>query len=120
MKKLFAGLLFLLLPFCLSAQPSAQSSLSSLEDFVVNFENESLTQKILIEDLQKQLGTAKQSVESLESQLTEISELQERQSNLLKKYEFKCKVYKIVLTVTIPVTIMSIGTTILAWNVNNK
>ena len=106
MKKLFAGLLFLLLSASLQAQQSVQSNLSSLEEFVMSFENESFLQKILIEDLQKQLGTANQSVENLESQLAEMSELQEKQSKLLRKQELLLKTWKTVATVGIPLTII--------------
>ena len=59
-----------------------------------------------------------QSVENLEIQLTEISELQEKQSNLLKKYEYKCKVLKWSLVISIPTTI--IGTGIVYTALNSK
>lgn len=97
-------------------QPSTQENLTKLEDFVINFENESLTQKILIEDLQRQLNEANQSVETLNAQLTEISQLQEQQSKLLKKSEFKCKVLKWSLVISIPTAIIVTGIVYSACN----
>jgi len=76
-KRFISVLLLLYFSWCLFSevpQSSTQESLTSLEDFVISFENESLTQKILIEDLQKQLNEANQSVETLNAQLTEISQ----------------------------------------------
>lgn len=118
-KRFISVLLLFCFSWCLfseAPQSSIQSGLTSLENFVVNFENESLTQKILIDSLQNQLNEANQSVTSLETQLAEASQLQEQQSNLLKKYEFKCKVLKWSLVVSTGIAITTVSTLIVVCN----
>lgn len=118
-KEILLSLLCLFCCFHLSAQTSpVQSNLTNLEDYVINLENESLTQKILINNLEEQLNNANQSVENLNNQLIEILAQQEMQSKLLKKYEFKCKVLKVSLVVGIPIAITTTG--ILCYYLNNK
>lgn len=117
-KKCFVLLaLFVLVSRCF-AQSSLDTNISTLEDYVINLENESLTQKILIENLQIQLQDAKTSQENLTTQLAEISKQQEMQSNSLKKSEFKCKVLGWSLGISLGMTITSIG--IMCLVLNNK
>lgn len=114
-KKLLS--IFVLFCFCsLSwSQQSVQQNLSGLEEFLTSIENNSLTQQILIEDLQRQLQTATLLQENLQQQLKEVSEQQEMQLNLLKKYEFRCKVLKWSLVIGIPTSIIVTGTVCLSW-----
>lgn len=116
-KIFFILLLFYVSSFLYAQQSPVQSNLTNLEDYVINLENESLMQKMLIESLEEQLSNANQSVESLNLQLEEAYQLQEMQSNSLKKLEFKCKVLRISLEVGIPVSIIATG--ILCYCLNN-
>lgn len=81
----------------------AQSNLTDLEQLMTDLQNDSVTQRILVEDLQKQLETANQSVENLTESLNEISELQKTQSKLLKKQDTTLKVLKWSLVLSIPI-----------------
>lgn len=110
MKKLSILLLVACL-FCSSVYSSeplfvysqSQENLTKLEDLMTSLQNESIQQKILIENLQKALDKSDSCVESLTLQLTEISELSEKQSKLLRKQDTMCNVLKWSLVFTIPI-----------------
>lgn len=88
-------------PLFYYSQP--QENLTNLEQLMTDLQNESWKQKILIESLQKALDKSDSSVKSLTRQLTEISELSEKQSKLLKKQDTMCNVLKWSLAFTIPI-----------------
>lgn len=116
LKNIFCAFLVLLLLSQLSGQSAIQNNLTSLEDYITSLENESLTQKILIEDLEKQLNNAEASVETLDSQLKEILVQQEMLSNSLKKSEHKSLVLKWFVVGLAGTTITATGIAIMAWN----
>lgn len=101
----------------LYSESGIQFNITVLEDYLTNLESNSMTQQILIEDLQKQLGNAESSLQNLEQQLKQTLLLQDKQSRYLKNLEFKYKNLKIVFKVTVPVTIIATG--IVTWGLTS-
>src|SRR5574344_652787 len=91
-------LLFAFLHFCcFSVEPyqsSVQFNITQLEQIMTDLQNRSIEQQILVQDLQKQLESANQSVDSLTNQVDEISQISETQSKLLKKQEKQLSLWK--------------------------
>ena len=109
--------MLLLLALPSYSESKAQFNITILEDYLTNLESNSLTQQILIEDLQKQLDNANASLQNSEQQLKQISQLQDKQSKYLKNLEFKYKNLKIAFKVTVPVTIIATG--IVTWGLTS-
>ena len=115
-KRIF--LLLLLQCSLLYCQPTStiQSNLTSIEDFAINIENNSLQQKMQIESLQKQLKNAKISQEALENSVIEMSNQVETLLKSQKSLEQKCMNLKIALGVSVSLSIISITTLIIMMN----
>lgn len=111
-------LLFALLlqPLCcleLYSSP-AQSGLTNLEQLMTDLQNNSIEQQILVQNLQdslttaeEQLANANNSVETLTKSLNEASQLQEKQSKLLKKQDTMLCVLKWSLVLLTPIAFTS-------------
>ena len=82
---------------CFSAEPyqsTVQSNLTNLEQLMTDLQNSSIERQILVQDLQKQLESANQSVDNLTNQVDEISQISEQHSKLLKKQEKQLVLWK--------------------------
>ena len=118
MKKLFVGLLlFSLLASSLTAS-EIQQGLTSIEDYAINIENNSLQQKKEIESLKIDLEGYKKLWEDSQKQQTAMLQTQEELLKQSKDLERKCKNWKTVAGVTVSVSIISIGTLVLVLNNN--
>ena len=110
-------ILFLLLLQCslLYCQPTStiQSSITSIEDYAMNIEQNSIQQQMKIESLEKQLKNAKASQEALENSVIEISAQADKLLKSQKSLEQKCMSLKIALGVSVSLNIISIGTLII-------
>lgn len=107
-------LLFILLLFLhsllYSQETSAiQSNLSTLEDTLIQLENNSLDQKNIIESLQKDLEASQLTSKNWESLQKETSAELDNALKSLKRQELLCKSWKIVAGVSISVNIIAIG-----------
>ena len=113
-------ILFLLLLQCslLYCQPTStiQSSITSIEDYAMNIEQNSIQQQMKIESLEKQLENAKASQKALENSVIEISAQADKLLNSQKSLERKCMSLKIALGVSVSMSIISIGTLIIMMN----
>ena len=111
---------FLLLLQCslLYCQPTStvQSSITSIEDYAMNIEQNSIQQQMKIESLEEQLKNAKISQEALENSVIEISAQADKLLNSQKSLEQKCMSLKIALGVSVSLNIISIGTLIIMMN----
>ena len=104
MKKLF--ILLLLLHSVLYSQEisTVQSNLTSIENYAINIEQNSIQQQMKIESLEEQLKNAKISQEALENSVIEISAQADKLLKQLKCYERKYKNWKTFAMVMIPLT----------------
>lgn len=91
--------------FYVVASPT-QQGLTSIEDYAINIENNSLQQKLLIENLTTDLTESQKSLEEYQKQQEQILQMQEGLLKQLKDYERKCKNWKTFAMVTIPLTII--------------
>ena len=111
---------FLLLLQCslLYCQPTStiQSSITSIEDYAMNIEQNSIQQQMKIESLEKQLENAKASQKALENSVIEISAQADKLLKSQKSLEQKCMSLKIALGVSVSLNIISIGTLIIMMN----
>ena len=136
-KKLISGILLLSLllqPLLCSELYSspAQLGLTNLEQLMTDLQNDSLTQRILAQNLQEslenanqqleianqQLSNANSTAETLKNSLDEALELQETQSKLLKKQDIMCNVLKWSLVIGIPIAFtagLTIGWKVKGW-----
>ena len=105
-KRIFLLLLLLLQCFLLHSQETstAQLGLTSIESTLIQLENNSLEQKSIIENLQKDLEASQQTCANLENLRIEMSMELENASKLLKKQELSLKRWKIAFMVVIPLT----------------
>lgn len=109
MKKIISILLlFAFLHFCCFSvdpyQSSVQFNITKLEQIMIDLQNGSIERQILVQDLQKQLESANQSVDSLTNQVDEISQISETQSKLLKKQDITLRVFRTTLIVAVPMS----------------
>ena len=113
-------ILFLLLLQCslLYCQPTStvQSNITSIEDYAINIENNSLQQKKKIESLQIDLAESQKLLDDYMKQQKEMSQMQEELLKQLKCYEAKSKNWRTVAEVSISMSIISIGTLIIMMN----
>ena len=115
--KRFLTLLLALFSFCFcSAASEIQQSLTSIEDFAINIENNSLMQKQQIESLTIDLSVCKKLLEEYQTQQMQTLQTQEALLKQLKGLEQKCKSWRIAAGVSVSVSIISIGTLIIMMN----
>lgn len=108
MKKLFLLLLLLLHSALYCQETSAvQSGLTSIEDYAINIENNSLQQKMQIENLQLDLKESQKLLEESKKQQMQTLQMQETLLKQLKSYEAKSKSWKTFAMVAIPLTIIT-------------
>lgn len=114
-KKLIILLLLLSCSVLYSQETSTiQHNITSIEDYAINIENNSLQQQKQIESLQQQLKNAKASQEALENSVIEISTQAEELLKSQKNLERKCMSLKVGLACSISISIISITTLIFA------
>lgn len=113
LRRLSLLLLSLLLHSVLYSQATStvQSNLTSIEDFAINIENNSLQQEMKIQSLEEQLKNAKASQEALENSVIEISAQAEELLNSQKSLEHRCMNLKVALVVSISLNIIATGIT---------
>lgn len=118
LRRLSLLFLLLLLHSLLYCQPTStvQSNLTSIEDYAINIELNSLQQEMKIENLEEQLKNARASQEALENSVIEISAQAEELLNSQKNLERKCMNLKVALGVSVSLSIISIGTLIMVLN----
>ena len=109
MKRIFILLLLLHSVLYSKTISTVQSNLTSIEDYTINIENNSLQQQMKIESLEKQLKNAKESQEALEKSVIEISAQAKELLNSQKNLETKCMNLKIALGVSISLNIIATG-----------
>ena len=90
-----------------------QSNLTSIEDYAINIENNSIEQKQQIESLQIELEESQRLLEESKKQQMQTLQIQEELLKQLKDSERKSKNWKIVAGVSIIINIMSITTLII-------
>ena len=100
----------------LYSKSKAQSSITFLEDYIVNLESNCLTQQILIDSLEKRLESAEASSANLGQQLNQASQVQETLSKYSKSLESRYRNLRTAFMVTVPVTIIVTGT--ITWALN--
>ena len=117
-KRIFLLLLLFLQSVLLYSQATStiQSNLTSLEDYAMNIQNNSLQQQMKIQSLEEQLKNAKISQEALENSVIEISAQAEELLKSQKSLEAKCMNLKVALGVSISLSIISTGILIMALN----
>lgn len=118
LRRLSLLFLLLLLHSVLYSQATStiQSNLTSIEDYAINIELNSLQQEMKIESLEEQLKNARASQEALENSVIEISAQAEELLNSQKNLERKCMNLKVALGVSVSLSIISIGTLIMVLN----
>ena len=117
MKVIFL-LLLLLHSVLLYSQPTStiQSNLTSIEDYAMNIELNSIEQQMKLNFLEEQLKNAKISQEASEKSVIEMSNQVEILLNSQKNLEAKCTSLKVALGVSISLSIISTGILIMALN----
>ena len=115
--KKFLTLLLVLFSFCFySVASEIQNNLTSIEDTLIQLEMNSLDQKNIIENLQKDLEASQLTSKNLESLQKKTSAELDNALKSLKKQELLCKSWRIAAGVSVSVSIISIGTLIIMMN----
>ena len=111
-------ILLVLFSFCVCSftAQSAQENLTSIEDTLIQLENNSLEQKNIIENLQKDLEASQLTCINLENLRIEMSVELDNALKSLKKQELLSRNWRIAAGVSISVSIISIGTLIIIMN----
>ena len=115
-KRLLMALLLFSFSVCSFTAQSAQENLTSIEDTLIQLENNSLEQKNIIENLQKDLEASQLTCINLENLQKGMSVELDNALKSLKKQELLCKRWRITAGVSISVSIISIGTLIIMMN----
>ena len=116
--KRFLTLLLALFSFCFcSAASEIQQSLTSIEDFAINIQNNSLQQQKEIELLTIDLAESQKLLEDYMKQQKEMSQMQEALLKQRNYYERKYKSWKTFAMVAIPLTAITTGL-IVSWVCN--
>ena len=103
--KRFLTLLLVLFSFCFySAASEIQNNLTSIEDTLIQLEMNSLDQKNIIENLQKDLEASQLTCINLENLRIEMSVELDNALKSLKKQELLSKSWKTFAMVMIPLT----------------
>ena len=116
--KRFLVLLLVLFSFCFySVASEIQQSLTSIEDFVISIENNSLQQQKQIELLTIDLAESQKLLEESKKQQMQTLQAQEALLKQLKGLEQKCRNWKTFAMVAIPLTaITATGITYMVLN----
>ena len=115
-KRFLIALLLFSFCVCSFTAQSAQENLTKLEDTLIQLENNSLEQKNIIENLQKDLEASQLMCINLENLRIEMSAELDNALKSLKKQELLCKNWKIAAGVSVSVSIISIGTLFIMMN----
>ena len=115
-KRLLIALLLFSFCVCSFTAQSAQENLTKLEDTLIQLEMNSLEQKNIIENLQKDLEASQLTCINLENLRIEMSVELDNALKSLKKQELLSKNWRIAAGVSISVSIISIGTLIIMMN----
>lgn len=111
-------LLLVLFSFCFySVASEIQRGLTSIEDFAINIENNSLQQQKQIELLTIDLAESQKLLEDYQKQQSEMSQMQEALLKQRNYYERKYKSWKTFVMVVIPLTAITTGL-IVSWVCN--
>lgn len=111
-------LLLVLFSFCFySASSEIQQSLTSIEDFAINIQNNSMQQQKQIELLTIDLAESQKLLEDYMKQQKEMSQMQEALLKQRNYYERKYKSWKTFAMVVIPLTAITTGL-IVSWVCN--
>ena len=107
------SLLLLLKCYLLYSKPTStvQSNLTSIEDYAINIENNSLQQKKQIELLTIDLAESQKLLEDYMKQQKEMSQMQEALLKSQKSLEHRCMNLKVALGVSISLNIIATGIT---------
>ena len=104
-QKRFLTLLLVLFSFCFySVASEIQQGLTSIEDYAINIQNNSLQQQKQIELLTIDLAESQKLLDDYMKQQNEMSQMQEALLKQLKCYERKYKSWKTFAMVVIPLT----------------
>ena len=115
--KKFLTLLLVLFSFCFySVASEIQNNLTNIEDTLIQLENNSLEQKNIIENLQKDLEASQLTCINLENLRIEMSVELDNALKSLKKQELLCRSWRIAAGVSVSLSIISIGTLIIMMN----
>ena len=111
-------ILLVLFSFCVCSftAQSAQENLTKLEDTLIQLETNSLEQKNIIENLQKDLEASQLTCINLENLRIEMSVELDNALKSLKKQELLSRSWRIAAGVSVSVSIISIGTLIMVLN----
>ncbi len=109
MKRIFLLLLLSCSLLHCQATSTIQSNLTSIEDFAISIENNSLQQKMQIKSLQIELEESQRLLEESKKQQMQTLQMQEELLKQLKFYEAKSKSWKTVAVVSISLSIISTG-----------
>ena len=117
--KKFLTLVLLLFSFCFySVASEIQQGLTSIEDFAINIQNNSMKQQKQIELLTIDLAESQKLLEDYQKQQSEMSQMQEALLKQLSYYERKYKSWKTFAMITIPLTAITTGL-IVSWVCNS-
>ena len=107
--------LLLLLHSVLYCQETStiQSNLTSIEDFAINIEQNSIEQQMQIENLEIELAESQKLLEESKKQQKEMSQTQEALLKQLKSYERKSKNWSTVAACSISLSIITTTTLII-------
>ena len=104
-QKRFLTLLLVLFSFCFySVASEIQQGLTSIEDYAINIQNNSLQQQKQIELLTIDLAESQKLLDDYMKRQNEMSQMQEALLKQLKCYERKYKSWKTFAMVVIPLT----------------
>ena len=107
-QKRFLTLLLVLFSFCFySVASEIQQGLTSIEDFAINIENNSLQQQKQIELLTIDLTESQKLLDDYMKRQNEMSQMQEALLKQRNYYERKYKSWKTFAMVAIPLTIIT-------------
>ena len=115
-KRLLVFLVLFSFCVCSFTAQSAQENLTKLEDTLIQLEMNSLDQKNIIENLQKDLEASQLTCINLENLRIEMSAELDNALKSLKKQELLCKSWRIAAGVSVSLSIISIGTLIIVMN----
>ena len=118
-RRLLIALLLFSFCVCSFTAQSAQENLTKLEDTLIQLEMNSLDQKNIIENLQKDLEASQLTCINLENLRIEMSAELDNALKSLKKQELLCRNWKTFAMVAIPLTAIT-ATGITYMVLNNK
>ena len=117
-KRLLVFLVLFSFCVCSFTAQSAQENLTKLEDTLIQLEMNSLDQKNIIENLQKDLEASQLTCINLENLRIEMSVELDNALKSLKKQELLSRSWKTFAVITIPLTAITTGL-IVSWVCNS-